>query len=108
MLFGGGYRGPNVLGPLTACTVFLVAVVWALKRPAADTLAVLFLTLEGTALLASAFTPQGGLPPPRAWRPWLRWFLTSDDDGATAVRFYQPAFYGGLLCLYLAAVLIAL
>jgi len=106
VIFGSGYRGPNVLVPLSICTVALVALVYALRHPPLDTLAVLFLSLEGTALLASAFTPQGGVPPPEGFRKRLRWFLSAEF--ATPVNFYQPAFFGGLLFLYVAAVLSAL
>lgn len=101
-VWGGGFRGIELKLTLTLVTTAAVAIVWLVAHPPLCELVQTFLTLEGTALLAAAFTPSGG-PRPVGWRGWIDWFR--DKESAKGVRFDQPAFYGGLLCLYVATVL---
>lgn len=69
----------------------------------------LFLALEGTVLVASAFTPRGLLPPPDGVLARGRWFFDRRSRNVrVSVAFDQIVFYVGLLCLFTAATLAAL
>lgn len=57
----------------------------------------MLLTLLGSVLLASAFTPSGQIPPPHSILSKVIWFLKSHK--AVPVLFNQPLFYIGLLLL---------
>lgn len=101
----GGYRYPGatvcvVLSSVAILSTLLVAVVchMALLKTVA-----LFLNLQGTVLLASAFTPSGLTPPAAGFGNRIRWFLS--QEGAVPLKFCQPLFYGGLLSLYLGSLL---
>jgi hypothetical protein len=108
MQITGGYRYPGT----GVCVIFtLVAAVVALGAAHAKGMPlgaaiVLFLNLEGTVLLASAFTPTGLTPPQGGFLQRVRWFL--GQKGGVAVKFSQPLFYGGILALFLGALLGAL
>jgi len=60
----------------------------------------LFLGLEGTVLIASAYKPIGLKPPSGNFFQRVRWIFNQQDG--ISVSFNQPMFYGGLLCLFLA------
>lgn len=68
--------------------------VWGLMTISVQKLAALFLNLEGTALLASAFTASGHLPAQGNLIERFLWFFKS--QGAVPVYYYRPMFYGGL------------
>jgi hypothetical protein len=57
----------------------------------------LLLMLEGTVLLASAFTPKGLVPPPKGIAAKLHWFL--NEPAGVPVAFNQSLFYVGVLFL---------
>ncbi len=105
MQFRGGYRYPGT----ALCSLFtVVAVLSALgiaywKGLAPLRALTLFLNLEGTVLLASAFTPTGLAPPQGSLGGRLRWFF--GQPGGVPVKFSQPLFYGGVLALFLGALL---
>jgi hypothetical protein len=108
MQVSGGYRYPS-----TATCVILTMVATAatlgvayFKSLALGAALILFLNLEGTVLLASAFTPTGLTPPQGGFTQRLRWFLR--QEGGVPVKFSQPLFYGGLLALFLGALLAGL
>ena len=66
----------------------------------------LLLGLEGTALLASAYSPVGLVPPQGSLFRVLLWIFTPQKG--TSVSFNQPMFYGGLLCLFLSFIAMVL
>jgi hypothetical protein len=105
---GGGYRYPGT----ALCAVFTgVAVVSVVGIAHVSHLSLrgtvtLFLTLEGTVLLASAFTPTGLTPPQGGALSRIRWFVA--QEGGVPVKFSQPLFYGGLLALFLSTAIGAL
>lgn len=108
MQFSGGYRYPGT----TICVILtMVTIVTTLGVAYARSLAfgaalVLFLNLEGTVLLASAFTPTGLTPPQGGPIQRVRWFFR--QEGGVPLTFSQPLFYGGLLALFLSALLAGL
>lgn len=57
----------------------------------------MLLALEGTVLLASAFTPKGLTPPPAGIIPKLRWLFK--EQAGVPLSFNQPLFYVGILLL---------
>ncbi len=93
----GGYRYPVA----RVCTILLlpgfvvvtILCVWACL-PLLRALGVL-LSVEGTVLWASSFTPKGLTPPPRALREFFRWFFV--QQGGVAFAINQPMFYAGVL-----------
>ena len=105
MQFEGGYRYPgNALCVILTLVVLLVTA-WVVhwKNLALLRTLTLFLSLEGTVLLASAFTPTGLTPPQGGLWSRVRWFFS--QQGGVPVKFSQPLFYGGLLALFLAILL---
>jgi len=100
----GGYRYPSnrILFFLSLISLAVTAVVGYLKCLSLLQGAGLLLGLEGTSLLASAYTPVGLVPPQEGLWSWLKWFFET-QKGIT-VRFDQCMFYGGLICLFLAYV----
>jgi hypothetical protein len=99
MQFDGGYRYPSTLICCLLC-VFAVGtgvLLWCWKELSTWKGTSLMLTLLGTVLLASAFIPNGQLPPPHGILAKVSWFLKSQK--AVPVLFNQPLFYIGILLL---------
>lgn len=99
MQFEGGYRYPSTLICCVLC-VFAVGagiLVWCWAGLSAWKGTSLLLTLLGTVLLASAFTPNGELTPPHGIIAKVSWFLKSQK--AVPVLFNQPLLYIGVLLL---------
>ena len=105
MQFEGGYRYPaNVIQLSLSFLCLSLTVFLAFLRDLTFIRALtLFLNLQGTALLASAFTPGGLTPPPDGLVKRVVWFWR--QQGATPVVWNQPMFYGGLLLLGITAIL---
>lgn len=59
----------------------------------------LFFGLYGTFLLASAFSPQGHVPPQGNLFDRARWFFT--PQGATPMHYNRPAYHIALVLLAL-------
>jgi hypothetical protein len=104
MQFEGGYRYPSnkILLVLTVMTLVVVSFIWWWKGLSFLDGASLLLGLEGTVLLASAYSPVGLVPPQGSFFRVLRWVFTPQKG--MVVSFNQPMFYGGLLCLFLSYV----
>jgi hypothetical protein len=107
MQFQGGYKYPSdrICAILTIGTLLITAFVWwvrCLSLPAGISL---LLGLEGTALLASAYTPVGLTPPNEKFFAQLLWIMK--EQKGTPVSFNQPMFFGGLLCLFLSYIFTA-
>ena len=107
MQFQGGYRYPSnrICALLSIGAIFITSMVWWVKCLALFKGISLYLGLEGTVLIASAYTPIGLIPPTGNFLQQLRWVLKL--QGGTPVSFNQPMFYGGLLCLFLSYVVAA-
>jgi len=108
MQFEGGYRYPSgrILTLLTLLSIVIVIAIWYMFHKEFVILITLFLGLEGTALLASAFTPTGLVPPNENLFRQVGWFLK--QRGGVPLKFNQLMFYSGLVCLFLAYVLQAI
>ncbi len=108
MQFEGGYRYPGTTLCVILTLVAFLATVGAVfyKGVAPFKALTLFLNLQGTVLLASAFTPTGLTPPQGGLWSRIRWFFR--QEGGVPLKFSQPLFYGGLLALFLGALLGAL
>lgn len=108
MQFEGGYTYPSgrILILLSIGAIVITALVWCAKLLTLTNGASLFLGLEGTALLASSYTPVGLTPPNGNFFQELIWILKQQKG--TSVTFNQPMFYGGLLCLFLSYIAAAL
>jgi hypothetical protein len=108
MQFSGGYRYPGA----AMCVVFTVVAVGAtvtvahIRNMTAGAALILFLNLEGTVMLASAFTPTGLTSPQGGLARRVKWFFA--QEGGVPVKFSRPLFYGGILALFLGALLGAL
>jgi hypothetical protein len=108
MQISGGYRYPGT----AICVILTIVAIGAtlgvayFKSMTFVAALILFLSLEGTVLLASAFTPTGLTPPQGEFTQRVRWFFA--QERGVAVRFSQPLFYGGLLALFLSALLAGL
>ena len=100
MQIAGGYRYPGtaVCAGLTVITVLVSLCTAYVKGLPAHGATAPFFSLEGTVLLASAFTPTGLVPPQGGVFARLKWFFT--PQGGVAVKFAQPWFYHGLLALF--------
>lgn len=105
MQFEGGYRYPGtaLCVILTLVVLLVTAGVSLWKYLSLLRTMALFLNLEGTVLLASAFTPTGLTPPQGGLQSRVRWFFS--QEGGVPLKFSQPFFYGGLLALFLGALL---
>ncbi len=103
MQFKGGYHYPHLVFVLLKLFAVLVPlfVRWWIGLTLAKTTA-LILNLEGLVLMASAFTPQGLVPPSSGFVQKIRWFFVKQDS--TPVLFNQPSFYIGLLLLFVVAI----
>lgn len=77
--------------------------VWVWKCISFDRTLILFLNLEGTALLACSFTPSGQLPAQGNFIKKLIWFFK--NQSAVPVIYNRPLFYGGLICLSISFIL---
>ncbi len=108
MQFGGGYKYPSLFFCIliTSLAGIITLGLWSYKNLNPSQVLALFLNLEGTVLLASAFTPVGLTPPNRGIIKKLGWFLK--QQGGVPVSYNQVMFYGGLLCLFMANVISAL
>ncbi len=107
-LQGGGYRYPGLAPALALAALLLAGAVLLGAWHAGCPLSVLhgaglICGLLGTALLGSAFTPVGLVPPQGGLRARVRWFF--ERQGGVTVEFTQWAFYVGLLLLAVAIVL---
>ncbi len=105
MQFEGGYRYPGtaLCGLLMVVAVLATLGISFWKGLALLRALTLFLNLEGTVLLASAFTPTGLAPPQGGLGGRLRLFF--GQPGGVPVKFSQPLFYGGVIALFLGALL---
>ena len=101
MQFEGGYKYPSgrICTLLTIGALLIASLVWWLRCLKLAQGISLFLGLEGTALIASAYTPAGLTPPNGSFFKQLIW-LVKPQKG-TSVSFNQPMFFGGLLCLFI-------
>lgn len=104
MQIDGGYRYPSnqILLFLSLISLAVTAVVGYLKCLSLLQDAELLFGLEGTSMLASAYSPVGLKPPQGGLWPRLKWFF--ETQKSMTVRFDQRMFYGGLICLFLAYV----
>ena len=99
----GGYRYPAT-AVCIVCSMLATAVTAIVARMEAMSFLgalALFFNLEGTVLLASAFTPSGLTPPQGNLLSRARWFV--GQQRAVPVLFNQPLFYGGLFSFFVAA-----
>jgi len=108
MQFGGGYHYPSglIFTVFSILAVIITALVWHWASLAAAEGFILLLSLEGTILLASAFSPVGLHPPPKGLINRARWFLT--QQAGVPVSYNSLMFYSGLLCLCVVFILTAL
>jgi len=99
MQFEGGYRYPSnrILLLLYVISFGTTAVVWYLKCLPVPQATALLLGLEGTALLASSYSPVGLVPPQGNLWSRLNWFFKLQKG--TAILFDPRMFYGGLFFL---------
>lgn len=80
--------------------------VWFWKSISLAKIAILFFGIEGTVLLASAFTASGHVPPQgNLFRRFVGFFK---GQGAVPVSYSKPMFYGGLLFLTLSFIISAI
>lgn len=105
MQFEGGYKYPSffIWILLTLLVGVITLILWQYKNLLPCQILVLFLNLEGTVLLASAFTPVGLTPPDRSIIKKFMWFFK--QQGGVPVSYNQLMFYGGLLCLFMGNVI---
>ena len=103
----GVYRYPNgwICLLLSLLAVVSTASVWLWKSLCFTEVLSLFLSLEGTVLLASAFSPIGLTPPQGNLFKKIHWFFK--QQGGVPVSYNQPMFYGGLLFLFVASTITA-
>jgi hypothetical protein len=105
MQFEGGYQYPSnrILFFLTAISIGATTVVWYSKcLSTLQTIALLF-GLEGTALLASSYSPVGLMPPQGNLWSKFKWFFKLQKG--SSVSFNPRMFYGGLLCLFISYII---
>ncbi len=91
----GGYQYPSekICLWLTIGAILIAVLVWWLKCLDIAQGVTLLLGLEGTVLIASAYTPIGLVPP-----NGILWILKPQKG--TTVSFNQPMFFGGLFCMF--------
>jgi hypothetical protein len=98
----GGYSYPSnkIFLALSVISICVTGVIWLIfLRLSGWQVFTLFMGLEGTSLLASAFTPVGLIPPQgKLWNK-IKWFLSPQKG--VMVSFDQRMFYSGLLFLFL-------
>lgn len=97
----GGYEYPSgrICIWLTIGAILISVLIWLLKSLAVAQGVTLLLGLEGTVLIASAYTPVGLIPPNGSIVKQMLWFLKPQKG--TQVSFNQPMFFGGLFSLFL-------
>jgi hypothetical protein len=107
MQFQGGYKYPSgrICTLLTVGAILIAATVWWVKCLSLPAGIALLLGLEGTVLIASAYTPVGLTPPSGSTFMQFLWIVKQQNG--TPVSFNQPMFFGGLLCLFLSYILTA-
>jgi hypothetical protein len=105
MQFQGGYKYPSgrICALLTVGSVLIAALVWWIRCLSLPAGVALLLGIEGTVLLASAYTPIGLTPPSGNFFSQLLWIMKQQNG--MPVSFNQPMFFGGLLCLFLSYIL---
>jgi len=81
-------------------------IIWFWKSISLAKIAILFSGIEGTVLLASAFTASGHVPAQGNLFRRFVWFFKG--QGAVPVYFIRPVFYGGLLFLTLSFIISAM
>jgi hypothetical protein len=103
--FEGGYRYPStaIFRVLTLIAVLCALIVGIAKGLTILEGVAVLLSLEGTVLVASAFTPVGLTPPQGSLTDRFGWFLRL--QGGTQVKLSQPMLYGGLLSLFIGMLL---
>jgi len=76
MQFEGGYKYPSgqIVLILTIIVFIITGSAWCVQPIGFFDILILFLTLEGTVLIASAFTPTGLIPPPKKFGGKIKWF----------------------------------
>ena len=91
-----GYQYPSekICLWLTIGAILIAVLVWWLKCLDIAQGVTLLLGLEGTVLIASAYTPIGLVPP-----NGILWILKPQKG--TTVSFNQLMFFGGLFCMFL-------
>jgi hypothetical protein len=95
---------PFLLATLIAASITLPLAYW--KCIALEKAVILFCSLGGTILLASAFTPQGLFPPQGTLLKKISWFFKG--QGAVPVYYNRPIFFGGLVFLAISFILTAI
>ena len=97
----GGYQYPSerICLSLTLGAILIAVLVWWLKCLDLIQGVTLLLGLEGTVLIASAYSPIGLVPPNGTFIKQILWILKPQKG--TTVSFNQPMFFGGLFCIFL-------
>ena len=97
----GGYKYPSnqILIVLSAVSICVSGIVWYIKCLSLLQLFTLLMGMEGTSLLASAYTPTGLETPQGSLWKRIKWFFKPQKG--TQASFDQRMFYGGLLCIFL-------
>lgn len=107
MQYSGGYKYPSG----TICVIFTFVVIFVSvglivsKALPLHRIGSVIFSLEGTVLLASAFTPKGLVPPQGNLRNRIKWFFKQPHG--VPVEFSQPLYYGGILFLIVGILLSA-
>lgn len=97
----GGYQYPSkkICLWLTIGAILIAVLVWWLKCLDIAQGVTLLQGLEGTVLIASAYTPISLVPPNGTFIKQILWILKPQKG--TTVSFNQPMFFGGLFCMFL-------
>lgn len=107
MQFRGGYKpGVLIFILFILLAIAITIFIWRWKSLRLSQVVILFLNLEGTVLLASSFSPTSQIPPPKKILGKIHWFFK--EQGAVAVSYNRPLFYGGLVSLFIAFVINAI
>jgi len=107
MQFLGGWKYPTnaILVFLSMTSILMVLAMSVIKQTGVMEGSVLFLNLEGTAFLASAFTPVGLSPPAGQGMFSLIKHILSSQNTGTSVSFCPWMFYLGFGLLFAATAL---
>lgn len=108
MQIDGGYRYPSnrILLLLSVIAFGATTIVWYSKCLSILQTIALLLGLEGTALLASSYSPVGLVPPQGNLLSKITWYFKPQKG--TTVSFDQRMFYGGLFCLFVSYIISAM